>query len=449
MVEGEVVRHLPRWARRFVGPARYKCAYGGRSSGKTWAVAHLLVLEAARRPIRVACAREFQSSIRVSAKPALETAIHRLGLTDRFQILEQMIRGVNGSVVLLSGHGKRNREEIRGWEGVDKVWVEEAQRMSEATARVLIPTIMRGERNAEVWATWNPENRTDWVWRRFVQDPRPDDVIEKVCWHQNAWFGGEAESERLEDLKHRPDLYQHIWEGEPNDQGSSRRVLPYSLIEQCVDAFRKGKHPGMGGYVEMGLDIADTGNDQNAMVTRCGPTILHAEEWRSAFIGDTARRAHAYAKREGIGRVNYDVGGIGAGIRSYFNEFENRPYATVPVNFGGAVMGAERRYTYRTTNAEHFLRRNSQLAFALRMRAMNTQRLIAGDDIDPHKCLFISTAIPNLSRFLAQLSQPEWDDSQTGKVMILKQDEDEPSPDLYDAAVLAFAQDSVRGLRIS
>ena len=41
---------LPRWAYRFTQPARYKCIYGGRGSGKTWAVAHILVAQAAQRP---------------------------------------------------------------------------------------------------------------------------------------------------------------------------------------------------------------------------------------------------------------------------------------------------------------------------------------------------------------------------------------------------------------
>ena len=62
-----------------------------------------------------------------------------------------------------------------------------------------------------------------------------------------------------------------------------------------------------------------------------------------------------------------------------------------------------------------------------------------GEDVDPHNCLFINPAIPKLQDVLAQLAQPEWDDS-SGKLRIKKQPheagEQEPdSPDAYDAAI--------------
>ena len=47
-------------------PARYKIAYGGRGAGKSHAVALALLAEAAARPLRILCCREFQSSIRDS-----------------------------------------------------------------------------------------------------------------------------------------------------------------------------------------------------------------------------------------------------------------------------------------------------------------------------------------------------------------------------------------------
>ena len=127
--------HLPKWAAPFAEPRRWKTAYGGRGSSKTWSVAHLLVAQAAAQRLRVACLREFQSSIKVSAKPALEIAIHRMGLADYFDIQTQAIVGQNGSLFFFRGM-ERNREEIRGWEDVDRVWTEEAQRLSYATARV-------------------------------------------------------------------------------------------------------------------------------------------------------------------------------------------------------------------------------------------------------------------------------------------------------------------------
>ena len=47
----------------FMEPHRYKIAYGGRGSSKSWAIAQLLVLRAYQQRTRVLCAREIQKSI--------------------------------------------------------------------------------------------------------------------------------------------------------------------------------------------------------------------------------------------------------------------------------------------------------------------------------------------------------------------------------------------------
>jgi len=262
---------LAPWTAQFALPARYKSAYGGRGSGKTWSFAHLLIWRIDQRPTRVACGREFQSSITVSAKPALERAIYNLGLSKDFTIYDHTIRHRNGSLIFFKGM-ERNREEIRGWEGVDIVWIEEAQRLSDATARVLIPTIRKP--GSELWFSWNPANRSDWVWRRFIVSPDEKDVVQKVNYDLNPAFPDEAEEERQRDLRDDPELYRHIWLGEPNDDGAERQILPYSTILSCVEAFEKGLHLQDGGsfagqeYREAGLDIADRGVDYNALTIR-------------------------------------------------------------------------------------------------------------------------------------------------------------------------------------
>ena len=67
--------------------------------------------------------------------------------------------------------------------------------------------------------------------------------------------------------------------------------------------------------------------------------------------------------------------------------------------------------------------------------------------MDPERGLFIDGSIPRVETYLAQLSQPEWKEDVSGRIVIDKSPEDAPSPDLYDATVLAFASDSRSGLR--
>ena len=438
--------HLPKWARRFLKPADYKTAYGGRGSGKTWTFAHLIVARCAEKTTRVVVCREFGSSIDQTAKAALETAIERLGLSGEFEVYRnRIVNPHNGSLITFMGL-ERNRENIRGLEAVDIVWIEEAQSVTDGVALVLIPTIRK--EGAEIWLSWNPAYRSDWVWRRFIIDARADDIVQKVNWNDNPWFPPRAARERREDQKNNPELYNHVWEGEPDDETAERKVLPYRLLAECVLAFREGLVPKkITGLMEAGLDVADTGTHFNALVGRRGPLIVHAEKWRAPIIGDTFRRANSYAHANGVVRLFYDVGGIGGGMTSYFRELPTRPYVIRPELFGGAVKGAKTMFSYRFDNETFFQRRNAQLGWALRLRAQNTQRLRAGELVNPEKCLFIDPSIPRLDEFLAQLQQPAWRENElTGKVELMKRDEDEESPDLYDAAVLSFARDSENGL---
>ncbi|MBB7452055.1 hypothetical protein HEM63_014340 [Escherichia coli] len=61
----------------FIEAHRYKVAKGGRGSGKSWAIARLLVEAARRQPVRILCARELQNSISdsVSLAPKPKKAI--------------------------------------------------------------------------------------------------------------------------------------------------------------------------------------------------------------------------------------------------------------------------------------------------------------------------------------------------------------------------------------
>ncbi len=46
--------------------SRYKVAYGGRGGAKSWGIARALLIKGAKDPIRILCAREFQTSIKDS-----------------------------------------------------------------------------------------------------------------------------------------------------------------------------------------------------------------------------------------------------------------------------------------------------------------------------------------------------------------------------------------------
>jgi phage terminase large subunit len=210
---------LPEAFQFLAQPARYKVAYGGRGSAKSWSVARVLCLLAASKPIRILCARELQSSIRDSVHRLLADQIEALNLSARLEIQNAEIRGVNGSLFIFEGL-RHNTTKIKSMEGIDICWVEEAERVSEESWKILVPTIRKP--GSEIWVTFNPEQETDPTYTRFVKNPPPDAIVRKVNHDQNPWFPIELRKEMEYDYRVDPDSAAHIWGGECKKIGDAQ-----------------------------------------------------------------------------------------------------------------------------------------------------------------------------------------------------------------------------------
>ena len=142
-------------------PYRYKILFGGRGSGKSWGVARELLIQGAMRqnPLRILCAREIQRSIKQSVHQLLSDQIQELGLGGFYDVLENEIRGRNGTKFSFTGLANNTVESIKSYEGVDRVWIEEAQTVSKKSWDILIPTIRKP--GSEIWVTFNPSLDTD------------------------------------------------------------------------------------------------------------------------------------------------------------------------------------------------------------------------------------------------------------------------------------------------
>jgi phage terminase large subunit len=191
-------------------PSRYKVLYGGRGGAKSWGVARALLIKGAQAPIRVLCAREFQTSIKDSVHKLLCDQIEALGLLGFYEITQASIRAKNGTEFSFVGL-KNNVANVKSYEGVDICWVEEAQTTSRMSWNVLIPTIRK--ENSEIWITFNPELETDETYQRFVLNPPENCIVQKVNWSDNPWFPDTLKLEK-DALKHRdPQAYNVVWEG--------------------------------------------------------------------------------------------------------------------------------------------------------------------------------------------------------------------------------------------
>ena len=190
--------------------SRYKVLYGGRGGAKSWGVARALLIKAAKEPLRILCAREFQTSIRDSVHKLLCDQIESLGLGSFYEITQTSIRGKNGSEFSFVGL-KNNVANVKSYEGVSICWVEEAQTTSRLSWNVLIPTIRKPD--SEIWITFNPELESDETYQRFVLHPPEDCIVQKINWSDNPWFPDTLRLEK-DNLKLRdPEAYNVVWEG--------------------------------------------------------------------------------------------------------------------------------------------------------------------------------------------------------------------------------------------
>lgn len=208
----ETVARFPKRLKVLFQPSRYKFIRGGRGSGKSWSVARALLIKGAKQTERILCTREVQKSIKQSVHQLLRDQIEFLGLSDFYEVLEQEIRGKNGTRFYFAGLSDMTAETIKSFEGCTIVWVEEGQAITVRSWRILTPTIRA--KDSEIWVTFNPELETDETYQMAVLRPPPDTISVEVNYQDNPWFPDVLEKERAHaQATLKPAEYSHIWEG--------------------------------------------------------------------------------------------------------------------------------------------------------------------------------------------------------------------------------------------
>jgi phage terminase large subunit len=187
--------------------------YGGRGGAKSHSVGGALVIQAAKDPLRIVCAREIQDSIKDSVKQLIEDKISDYGLSDAFEALRDETRAKNGGGFIYKGMW-RNPDAIKSLEGADVFWGEEANRFSAKSIKLVRPT-MRKVGSRMIW-TWNPEYEHDPIDRIFrgPSGPPPNSFVKKVSHLDNPWFkDSPLQAELDHDYRVNADVAEHVWGG--------------------------------------------------------------------------------------------------------------------------------------------------------------------------------------------------------------------------------------------
>lgn len=206
-------------------PFRYKIFKGGRGGAKSWNIARALLLLGYQRPLRILCAREMQKSIKESVHKLLADQIKLMGLSHFYEILQSEIRGANGTTFAFEGI-RLNAANLKSYEGVDIVWVEEAQTVTDQSWRDLIPTIRKEHcfihsdtqsSWSEIWVSFNPLLETDPTYVRFVKKPiytAETGILVHTTYRDNPWYPAPLMEEIRQMREADYDEYLHVYEGE-------------------------------------------------------------------------------------------------------------------------------------------------------------------------------------------------------------------------------------------
>jgi len=249
----------PKLIELFSGEARYRCAYGGRGSGKSRSFAIMACVRGYMwgqegRSGQILCAREFMNSLSDSSFEEIAGAIKTYDwLAEYYEVGERYIRSRDGNIEFTFAGLRRNLDSIKSKARILLCWVDEAETVSSVAWDKLDPTIR--EEGSELWVSWNPESNLSATHKRFRQDPPESSKIVEINWRDNPYFPKVLDLVRRNDFEKRPDNYDHIWEGaflthhegayyslEMRDANAQGRItaVPYETISPVITAWDLG-----------------------------------------------------------------------------------------------------------------------------------------------------------------------------------------------------------------
>lgn len=231
----------------------YHLLEGGRGGGKSHGVARFLLYLAEQRKIRICCGREIQRSIDESVKTIFENLITEYNLNFIIKN-DKIIHRITGSKIIFQGFREQGRVNIKGLEGIDILWIDEAQAITKPTLDYIIPTIRKV--NSRVIFTMNRFVRNDPVYKFCVG--RPDTLHITILYFDNPYLSKKQYQEAEICKAHNFADYEHTWLGKPLAQASDYLIPSSKIDEAKLIVFNDENHPH---NKVMSVDLSASGAD--------------------------------------------------------------------------------------------------------------------------------------------------------------------------------------------
>ncbi len=211
------------------GGGRFKVVHGGRGSAKSMSTAKAILARQFNSTKKVLNAREIQNSIKDSVHALYKQCIQEMGFVEGTDFVVQndsISCPRTGSVSIFKGL-RANASEIKSMQGIDIAWIEEADKVTAASWKYLVPTIRSEYEDgtcSEIIITLNPELEEDYTYQNYIVDPPSSAIVVQMNWQDNPWFPNVLNAERAElymkaaaaqerGLNRLMEEYLWIWEG--------------------------------------------------------------------------------------------------------------------------------------------------------------------------------------------------------------------------------------------
>jgi phage terminase large subunit len=197
-----------------------------------------------------------------------------------------------------------------------------------------------------------------------------------------------------------------------------------------------------------GQDIADGGNDRNALVGRHGRILDFGAHW-GGEAGEAADIAVPTCGEKGFTELYYDCIGVGAGFKTGVNQLKQKPNwpprlrvykwdaSAAPLDPEDHIIPGDEQ---SPTNEDQYGNLKAQSWFRARAMFYKTWRAVTKGAIYPvGELISISSEMEHIHELVMELSQPVSKTSaSTGKTIVDKKPEGARSPNLADGAIMCL-----------
>ena len=448
----------------FTKPKRIKIIVGGRGSTKSTGIADHVAVKVSCSELWC-CAREHQNSIEESVHRTILDEIDRVGLTG-FEDTKTGISHHSDGRVFYRGLSRNITSLKSTLSGVDGLWIEEGEDLSDNTLRVLTASVrlnatdtqrkIDGEdvKMPEIIITMNRGSRSGAVAKKWLARAEKelarcgyyeDDLIMVVEMNYTdmpkQWFiESGLEEERLDDIDKLPRAeYNHKWLGYYMESVDGSIILP-EWIDACIDAHKTDRLKDVFkpyGAVVIAHDPFDDGNDAGGYSARHGSIIKYVKSKDKGEIDVVCDWATGLANNHNANWFVWDGDGMGAGLKRQVSIAFDGTHIKYHM-FRGSLSGkgqdnATSVYmpqhgdsdTKPKTYAETFKNNRAQYYTNLAIRCYNTYRcVIKGEYVDPDEMIsFDSDGIDNLTNFKSEMCRIPTKPNPSGLIQIMSKQE--------------------------